>query len=184
MPADHAIRAEIGDDHDSIDALHYAAFGDDGAVSNLVRDLRLLDGAFPTLSLVAERDPGMPVGHVMLSHAWLDAEKCLIDVMVLSPLGVHPDAQRQGIGTALIGAALKAADGLDAPLVFLEGHPGYYGPRGFENAMSLGFRRPSLRMPEKAFQVARLSTYEETMTGTFVYRDVHWRHGIGRYRES
>ena len=184
MPADHAIRSESAGDHESVHALHDAAFGDDDAVSNLVRDLRLQAGAFPTLSLVAERDPGKPVGHVMLSHAWLDAEERLIDVLVLSPLGVHPDAQRQGIGTALIGAALNAADELGAPLVFLEGHPGYYGPRGFENAMSLGFRRPSLRMPEKAFQVARLSTFEETMTGTFVYRDVHWRHGIGSYRES
>lgn len=184
MPTDHAIRSESSDDHEPIHALHYAAFGDDDAVSNLVGDLRFQGGAFPTVSLVAEHDSGMPVGHVMLSHAWLDTEERMIDVMVLSPLGVHPHSQRQGIGTALIDASLKAADELGAPLVFLEGQPRYYGPRGFEKAISLGFRRPSLRMPEKAFQVARLAAYDDSMTGTFVYRDVHWRHGIGRYRQS
>lgn len=172
------------DDHDAVHALHHAAFGNDDAVPNLVADLRLLDAPFPTVSIVAVHDAGTVVGHVMLSHAWVDAEDRLVDVMVLSPLGVHPTAQNQGIGTALIDASLKAATGLGAPLVFLEGHDRYYGPRGFEKAMSLGFRRPSLRMPENAFQVARLPGFDRTMTGTFVYRDVHWRHGIGRYRNG
>ena len=67
-------------------------------------------------------------------------------------------------------------------MVFLEGNPRYYGQRGFGKAMNFGFRRPSLRMPEGAFQVARLATYSDDMTGTFVYRDVHWRHGVGLYR--
>ncbi|MFE1023718.1 hypothetical protein ACFW5I_04010 [Streptomyces sp. NPDC058818] len=35
-----------------------------------------------------------------------------------------------------------------------------YGARGFEGAGAVGFRSPSLRIPEAAFQVARLSTHE------------------------
>lgn len=176
------IRPESGDDTSAIHALHAAAFGEESNVSKLVAGLRAHEGAYPTISLVAELEAGAPIGHAMLSHAWVDASNHLVDVMVLSPLGVHPRAQKKGVGTALINAALKAADELLVPLVFLEGNPSYYGPRGFENAISLSFRRPSLRIPENAFQVARLKSFDQSMTGTFVYRDVHWRHGVGLYR--
>jgi putative acetyltransferase len=148
----------------------------------MVKDLRGFDGGFATISLVAEVDGQGPVGHVMVSHAWLDADNRLIDVAVLSPLGVHPDAQRRGIGKALIKVAIEAVGATGVPLLFLEGDHRYYGPRGFEKAMDLGFRRPSLRIPENAFQVVRLAGYSEDMTGTFVYHDVHWRHGVGLYR--
>jgi putative acetyltransferase len=52
-------------------------------------------------------------------------------VLVLSPLGVRPEHQRQGIGTRLIEEALNAAEATGAPLLFLEGSPGYYRRRGF-----------------------------------------------------
>lgn len=178
------IRLEASEDHAVIEALHYEAFGHDDTVGKLVRDLRGVDAIFPTISLLAESEFGQPRGHVMLSHAWLDSDARLVDVMVLSPLAVHPQAQKQGLGTALIGAAIKAAEALGAPMLFLEGNHNYYGQRGFEAATPLGIRRPSLRIPEKAFQIAKLSNYSESMTGTFVYKDVHWRHGIGLYRAS
>ena len=182
MSDECTIRPESGADASAIHALHVAAFGEESTVPKLVADLRTHEGAYPTISLAAELEAGVPIGHAMLSHAWVDASDRLVDVMVLSPLGVHPRAQKKGVGTALINAALKAADELLVPLVFLEGNPGYYGPRGFENAMSLSFRRPSLRMPGNAFQVARLKSFEQSMKGTLVYRDVHWRHGVGLYR--
>jgi putative acetyltransferase len=60
------------------------------------------------------------------------------------------------------------------PIVFLEGDPGFYGVRGFEPATPAGFRSPSLRIPEPAFQVARLSAYRPWMTGTLVYSEPFW----------
>ncbi len=60
------------------------------------------------------------------------------------------------------------------PLVFLEGSLRYYGTRGFDRADAIGFRSPSLRIPPAAFQVARLSQYEEWMTGTLVYSETFW----------
>lgn len=61
----------------------------------------------------------------------------------------------QGIGTRLIAHVLEVADGRGVPLVFLEGSPRYDGTRGFEGAGAVGFRSPSRRIPEAAFQVAR-----------------------------
>lgn len=177
------IRSERDADIARIHDVHAAAFGANVGIGGMTDDLRRLAGGFQTLSVVATIDD-MVVGHVMVSHAFLDTDRKLVDVAVLSPLGVVPDHQGQGIGTALIGAAIKATNDLGLPMLFLEGHHKYYGTRGFENAMDLGVRRPSTRIPPKAFQVAKLSSYDESLTGTFVYRDVHWRHGVGLYRNG
>jgi putative acetyltransferase len=62
------------------------------------------------------------------------------------------------------------------PAVFLEGSPDYYPRFGFQPGAELGFRKPSLRIPDAAFQVRLLAAYEPWMTGTLVYSEVFWRH--------
>lgn len=168
------IRAETPDDVAAIDDLHRVAFGPAEPIPALVDQLRRLEAPLPTLSYVACDSTGSVVGHVMLSHSWLDAPERLIDLLVLSPLGVAPDAQGQGIGTALVQRALAAAGETTAPLVMLEGDPRYYGPRGFTPAANLRIRRPSLRIPEAALQAVRLPAYRPEMTGTLVYRELWW----------
>lgn len=153
--------------------LHRRAFGEDDGVDELVDALRTASAAIAPVSLVATVGERV-VGHVMLSACRLDALPRLVDVMSLSPLGVLPEFQRQGIGTRLVAEALAVADSQGIPLVFLEGSPRYYGKRGFTDATKAGFRPPTLRYPPGAFQVAKLSAYEEWMTGTFVYSDVFW----------
>jgi putative acetyltransferase len=64
------------------------------------------------------------------------------------------------------------------PLVFLEGSPDYYGRHGFSTAMDLGFRKPSLRIPDDGFQVRLLEGYEPWMTGTLVYSPTFWEHDM------
>ena len=58
--------------------------------------------------------------------------------------------------------------------LFLQSSPRYYSRNGFGAASDAGFGRPSLRIPEAAFQVAMLSAYEPWMTGTFVYSETFW----------
>ncbi|MBO3749091.1 N-acetyltransferase [Streptosporangiaceae bacterium NEAU-GS5] len=153
--------------------VHTQAFGDGEPVPALVDALRANEASLAPLSLVATVGERV-VGHVMLSACRLDALPRLVDVLSLSPLGVLPEFQGRRIGTRLVADALAWADGQGVPLVFLEGSPHYYGKRGFADATELGFRPPTLRYPPGAFQVARLSAYEEWMTGTFVYSDVFW----------
>ncbi|WP_197043250.1 GNAT family N-acetyltransferase [Saccharothrix sp. NRRL B-16314] len=167
------IRPETADDHRDVHEVHTRAFGDSDRIPGLVQALRVAEAALAPMSFVAGVD-GRVVGHVLLSAARLDAPRRIVDVLSLSPLGVVPEFQGQGIGTQLIAHALDAADRQGVPLVFLEGSPHYYGTRGFEGAGALGFRSPSLRIPEAAFQVARLSAHEPWMTGTFVYSEVFW----------
>ncbi|MCD0481854.1 N-acetyltransferase [Streptacidiphilus sp. ASG 303] len=167
------IRPETSADHALIREVHARAFGDAVRVPGLVDALRTAPAALEPLSFVAVHD-GRVVGHVMLSAARLDAPRRIVDVLTLSPLGVLPEHQGRGVGTRLVGHALAAAAAAGAPLVFLEGSPDYYGPRGFERADAAGFRSPSLRIPPPAFQVARLPAYEPWMTGTFVYAETFW----------
>ncbi|GIF53218.1 putative acetyltransferase [Asanoa ferruginea] len=166
------IREETSDDANAVHAIHAAAFGDD-LVPRLVTQLRQRPATFAPRGYVATVD-GEAAGHVMLTASWLDAPKKLVDVLVLSPLGVLPQHQRRGIGTLLVARAIEEADRAGAPLLFLEGDPAYYRERGFHEATPLGFRKPSLRIPDAAFQVVKLSTYEPWMTGTLVYAEPFW----------
>jgi putative acetyltransferase len=167
------IRPETADDVDAVRSVHVAAFDDPVTIPALVDALRADSAAGAPISLVAV-DDGLVVGHVMLSRCRLDAPRRIVDVLCLSPLGVLPDRHGRGIGSLLVAEALAEADRHGAPLVFLEGDPGFYSSRGFVRADTLGFRSPSLRIPPPAFQVAALSAYEPWMTGTFVYSDVFW----------
>jgi putative acetyltransferase len=158
------------------------AFGDHGgAVAGLVDALRHDDPA--ALSIVAD-EAGAVVGHVMFTRVLLDAPARLVPVQVLSPLGVAPPWQRRGIGSALIRDGLRMLDERGVPLVFLEGDPDYYSRAGFEPGGGHGFRKPSLRIPDDAFQVVRLSAYEPWMTGTLVYSDAFWRHDCVGLRDE
>ena len=133
-------------------------------------------------SLVAVED-GEVVGHVGVSHSWVDARRELVDVLVLSPLSVVPRRQHSGIGTALVASAIESARALDAPALFLEGSPTYYGARGFVPGRAHGFLPASDRTPGPAFQVVLFDSHEDWMTGRLVYRDVWWQHDSAGLRD-
>ena len=157
----------------AVEDLVTAAFGDGGEVAQLVRSLRrLVTTSFGT-SLVADAG-GQLVGHVMCTRSVLDAPRRLVDVLVLSPLAVAPGHQRRGVGIALVTAAIAQATEQGAPVVFLEGSPAYYPRFGFAPGGELGFRKPSLRIPDAAFQALRLAAWEPWMSGTLVYAHEFW----------
>ncbi|MBD3136511.1 GNAT family N-acetyltransferase [Microbispora bryophytorum] len=177
------LREERPGDASAVRHVHRRAFGDHGeAVADLVDSLRDGMRSGGGFALVAE-DAGQIVGHVMFTRSLLDAPRRLVDVQVLSPLGVLPECQRQGIGSALVRAGLATAHEGTSPLVFLEGDPGYYSRFGFTPGAELGFRKPSLRISDAAFQVIRLPAYEPWMTGTLVYSEPFWRHDTVGFRD-
>jgi putative acetyltransferase len=180
------LREERPGDRESVRNVHTRAFGDHGpadhglVVANLVDALRSIITPASGLSIVAE-DNGEIVGHVMFTRSLLDAPRRLVDVQVLSPLGVLPEHQKRGVGSALVRHGLQAVAGQAVPLVFLEGDPRYYSRFGFTPGGDLGFRKPSLRIPDEAFQVFKLPVYESWMTGTLVYAEPFWRYdSVGR----
>ncbi|SFS67595.1 GNAT family N-acetyltransferase [Saccharopolyspora flava] len=163
------IRRELAADLTGIRRVHAEAFADAAKPQTLPVEVGLVDTLrasaawLPELSLVAERD-GEVLGHVVCSRAHVgDAP-----VLALGPLGVLPDAQRTGVGSALMHAVLGAADALGEPLVGLLGHPDYYPRFGFEPAAKHGITPP---VPEWAphFQVRALTAHDASARGEFVY---------------
>jgi putative acetyltransferase len=170
------LREELPGDKESVRDIHVRAFGDHGpVVADLVDSLRETLTPADGLSLVAAHD-GQPVGHVMFTRSLLDAPRRLVAVHVLSPLAVLPGYQKRGIGSALVRQGLTTVAEQAVPLVFLEGDPRYYSRFGFASGGGLGFRKPSLRIPDMGFQAVTLLAYEPWMTGTLVYAEPFWRH--------
>ncbi len=166
-------RPELPDEQAQIRSVIRDAFDADPVVAELVDALRASPDWIYGLSFVADH-AGQLIGHILFTRSLLDAPRRLVDVLVLSPVSVLPPFQGKGVGTALVRHGLEQVVRRPEPLVFLEGSPTYYQRFGFEPAGDHGFRRPSLRIPEPAFQVIRHATHEDWMTGTLVYARAFW----------
>jgi putative acetyltransferase len=174
------VRPEQPADREDVLRVIAAAFEDHG---EQVADIWATLGRHKRTGLVVEQG-GHVLGQVGLSRAWVDARRNLVEVWVLSPLSVLPERQSQGIGTALVAAAIETARGSGVPVLFLEGSPDYYGARGFERADERGFLPAALeRTPRAAFQCVCFETYEEWMTGQLIYPDIWWTHDAAGLRD-
>jgi putative acetyltransferase len=164
------VRRETPADVAPIRAVIAAAFARpdmrDGAPPEvaLVDQLRASDAWLPALSLVATGPDGEVVGHVLCTRGRVGRAA----VLALGPLGVHPDHQRRGAGSALVHAVVGAADALGEPLVALLGDPRYYARFGFRLAGQYGIS-PPVPAWRPHFQVRPLAAYRPSLRGEFAY---------------
>lgn len=167
------LRPERPEDHAAARRVHERAFPT-AAEADLVDALRADRATVPELCLVAvERGGGKVAGHIVFSRARLDGGAPLL---VLAPVAVDPDAQRRGIGGALVREALRRAPAAapGVPLVSVLGHADYYPRFGFEPAAPLGIRAP-FEVPDDAWMAFKLPAYpppdRPAPAGVVVYAD-------------
>ena len=134
------IREALDSDLADILLVERLAFGQDDE-AELVKNLLNDPSAKPILSLIALKDD-RAVGHILFTSAHLSNTRHAASVVILAPLAVIPEVQKQGIGGKLIqrGLQLLSKSGID--LVFVLGHPEYYPHHGFKPAGQLGFEAP------------------------------------------
>ena len=85
------------------------------------------------LALVARDESGVLIGTVRLWHvdAGVDAAGRAVAALLLGPLAVDPCANGKGVGSALMRAAIAAAEARGHGAILLVGDPEYYQRFGF-----------------------------------------------------
>lgn len=147
-------------------AVHVAAFDrseGEPLEARLLDELRDCNGWMPELSWVTEIS-GQVVGHAVGTRGHVGKVECV----GLGPIGVVPEAQRVGAGSALMVALIGAADALGEPLIALLGDPTFYSRFGFVQSTDLGIHPPETTWGEH-FQVLPLTTWTESIRGPFRY---------------
>ena len=138
------VRRERPGDLAATRAVQAAAFpipdgADEPVEAGLLDQLREDEGWIDGLSLVAEVD-GEVVGHVVCTRGTVGADRR--PALGLGPIGVRPDRQGQGIGSALVHAVVAVAEDRGETLVALLGSTEYYRRLGFVPAADHGVEAP------------------------------------------
>jgi len=128
-------------DAPAIRAVHLAAFPT-AQEADLVERLEADGDA--VLSLVAEEARARKeiLGHLMLSRMRVTGNFGLFRALGLGPIGVLPDRQRSGLGSALIVEALAMARAGGEELIFVLGEPAFYRRFGFSAEAAAPFESP------------------------------------------
>ncbi len=159
------IRCEILSDYHAIAEVNRLAFGGETEVK-IIEAIRNSEFYIPELSLVAEVDQFV-IAHILLSYIQLVGEDKL-QVLALAPLAVHPQFQRQGIGSELVKAGLIKAEEKQEALVIVLGHTHFYTRFGFEPSVNYGIESP-FPVPQEVFMVKPLQKYQKNYRGKVVY---------------
>ncbi len=133
------IRLETESDYHHVEELTREAFWnlyfpgcDEHYLCHILRDHK---DFIKELDYVAEID-GRVIGSIMYTHSFLlsdDGEK--VPTVSFGPIGVHPDFQRIGIGTALIEKTTTLLKQKGVPAIVIYGDPHNYCKHGFKNGL-------------------------------------------------
>lgn len=161
------IRQETAKDHNEVERLIQKAFQSaehsDGNEHSLVAALRKGESFIPELSLIAESN-GTIIGHIMFTKAKVGNDI----VLVLAPLSVHPNYQRQGVGASLIKAGHKIAAELGYPYSLVIGSDSYYPRFGYLPAKEFGIEVPK-GIPSANFMGIQLQENTKPISGAVTY---------------
>lgn len=145
------IRSEQPADAEAIFTLTEAAFREE--VHSDHTEQFIIDGLRRagqlTVSLVAVEEENI-IGHVAVSPVSISSGES--DWYGLGPISVHPDRQRQGVGSQLMYAAMEKLQELGGEGCVLVGDPAFYSRFGFTAVPELVY--PGL--PPAYFQVIYL----------------------------
>jgi len=175
------IREATDSDMNDVLSVERLAFGYNKE-AELVRELLEDPSAKPILSLLAFKND-RAVGHILFTAARLTKNQNTVSMVILAPLAIVPEAQKQGIGGQLIQKGLELLSIVGIDLVFVLGHPEYYPRYGFKPAGVLGFEAP-YPIPDKHAEAWMVQALRPNVIGSVsgkiicadaLNKPEHWR---------
>lgn len=106
-------------------------------VVRLIKEIRSMDTYIPALELIMADDEDEVIGYAMFSGFHLGG-KYRDELLLLSPVAVKTDMQRQHISKELIEYGFEKAKELGFTAVIVEGNPQNYRNRGFQTSTDFG----------------------------------------------
>ena len=163
MPVENmSIRVAASRDREQILELHRAAFdaSENERVARLALELLDEDESPGSLSLVAESE-GAVVGHIAFSPVGLSSD-ARFRGFLLGPLGVRPEFQARGIGSALVREGIRQLTDANIDVLLVYGDPAYYGRFGFSAEAAAGLAAPYPLQFDFGWQAMFLHPRDET----------------------
>ena len=142
-------------------------------VVNIVEEIRGMKTYVPELELVMVNDADEVIGYLMFSKLFLDG-KIQDDLLVLNPVAVKTELQRQHISKELIEAGFEKARSLGFKAVVVEGNPMNYRNRGFKTSCDYGIvagESVGLPAPECLMVKELVENALENVSGVYEYTD-------------
>lgn len=116
-------------------------------VRNLLAEIRSKKYYLPELDLIMVNENNEVIGHVCFSRFHIEG-RYEDELLLLSPVSVKTELQRQHISKELIEYGLKKARELGYKLCMVEGNPMNYRARGFVTSADYGiFADESVGLP-------------------------------------
>ena len=116
-------------------------------VRSLVEEIRSKRFYLPELDLVMVNEENRVIGYAMFSKFHLEG-KYEDELLILTPVAVKTELQRQHISKELIEAGLEKAKQMGYKAVLVEGNPMNYKARGFVTSYPYGIvAAPSVGLP-------------------------------------
>ncbi len=112
-------------------------FDEGKMVRRLVEEIRIKKYYVPELELIAVDEDDAVIGYAMFSRFHLEG-KYEDELLILTPVAVKTELQRQHISKELIEHGFAKAKDMGFNAVLVEGDPKNYNPRGFQTSADFG----------------------------------------------
>lgn len=116
-------------------------------VRRFVEEIRAKKYYLPELEFVMTNEEDTIIGYAMFSRFHIEG-KYEDELLILTPVAVKTELQRQHISKELLEHGFAKAQALGFKAILVEGNPKNYNPRGFQSSYLFGITAgPNVKLP-------------------------------------